>query len=59
MNIEYKMISDTAADVFAKVNVTRLTTALANENCEVLSMQEKDESLESFYISLVGGGSNA
>jgi len=25
----------------------------------VLSMQEKDESLESYYISLVGGGSNA
>ena len=52
-------MSDTTADVFAKVNVTRLTTALANENCEVLSMQEKDESLESFYISLVGGSGNA
>ncbi len=59
MNIEYKIISDTIADVFAKVNVTRLTTALTNENCEVLSMLEKDESLESFYISLVGGGGNA
>ena len=59
MNLEYKIMSDTTADVFAKVNVTRLTTALANENCEVLSMQEKDESLESFYISLVGGSGNA
>ena len=58
MNLEYKIISATTADVYAKVNVTQLAVALAKENCEVLSMQEKDESLESYYISLVGGGSN-
>jgi ABC-2 type transport system ATP-binding protein len=45
--------------VFAKVNVTQLAAALATENCEVLSMQEHDESLESYYISLVGGGDHA
>ena len=56
MNIEYKVISETIADVFARVNVTQLTVALANDNCEVLSMQERDESLESYFISLVGGG---
>ena len=59
MHLEYKIISATTADVFAKVNVTQLAVALAQENCEVLSMQERDESLESYYISLVGGGSNA
>ena len=59
MNLEYKIISAHEADVFAKVNVTQLTVALAKENCEVISMQEKDESLESYYISLVGGGKNA
>lgn len=59
MKLDYKIISTSTADVFAKVNVTQLAAALAKENCEVLSMQEKDESLESYYISLVGGGSNA
>jgi ABC-2 type transport system ATP-binding protein len=59
MNLEYKIISETTADVFAKVNVTRLSAALAKENCEVLSMQEHDESLESYYISLVGGVDHA
>jgi ABC-2 type transport system ATP-binding protein len=59
MKIEYKIISETTADVFAKVNVTQLAGALAKENCEVLSMQERDESLESYYISLVGGGDHA
>ena len=54
--LEYKILSATTADVFAKLNVTRLALALANEGCEVRSMQERDESLESYYISLVGGG---
>ena len=59
MELEYKILSQTAADVYAKVNVTSLAAALAKEDCEVLSMQEMDESLESYYISLVGGGKNA
>lgn len=59
MQVDYKILSATTADVFAKVNVTQLAAALSKENCEVLSMQEKDESLESYYISLVGGGTNA
>ncbi len=59
MKIEYSIVSERAADVFAKVNVSKLTMALSGEDCEVISMQEKDESLESYYISLVGGGRNA
>ncbi len=55
MGIAYKVLSDTAADIFARVSVTQLTMALAKENCEVYSLQEHDESLESFFISLVGG----
>lgn len=57
MQVEYKIYSDTQADVFAKLNISQLTLALAKEGCEVLSIQEKDESLESYYMSLVGGGS--
>ncbi len=59
MGIEYNILSPRTADVFAKVNVTQLAMALSKENCEVISMQERDESLESFYIGLVGGGKNA
>lgn len=56
MNLEYKILSETIADVFAKVNVTHIAMALEKENCEVMTMEEKNESLESYYISLVGGG---
>lgn len=58
MNIEYKILSDTTADVYAKVNISRLSTALARENCELISARARDESLESYYMSLVGGGRN-
>ncbi len=58
MKIDYNIISDKAADVFAKINVSKLTAALSKENCEVISMQERDESLESYYVSLVGGKNN-
>ena len=58
MGVDYKIISYKEADVFAKINVTKLTLALAKENCEVISIIEKDESLESYYINLVGGGTH-
>ncbi len=55
MQVEYNIISDTTADIYAKLNVSKLTIALAAENCEVVSLQEKEESLESYYVGLVGG----
>lgn len=58
MNVEYTIVSDKAADVYARVNVSKLTLALAKENCEVISMKERDESLESYYVGLVGGKEN-
>ncbi|MBD5520810.1 MAG: ATP-binding cassette domain-containing protein [Lachnospiraceae bacterium] len=56
--MEYSVIDDTHADIFDKVNITQLTLALVEEKCEVLSLTEKDESLESYYVSLVGGERN-
>lgn len=59
MRIDYKVTTSKTADVYAKVNISKLITALTKENCEVISIQERDESLESYYVSLVGGGKNA
>lgn len=59
MQIEYKILSDTQADIFAKIKIPQLCAALGEENCELISMQERDESLESYYMNLVGGGKNA
>ena len=58
MGFEYSVIDENSADIFAKINITKLTLALAEENCEVLSLAERDESLESYYINLIGGKGN-
>ena len=47
------------AAVYAKLNVTELTLALHERGCEVRSIEERDESLESFFVNLVGGERHA
>ena len=59
LGVDYKIRSEREADVFAQLNVSQLALALAKENCEALSMQERDESLESYFVNLVGGGGHA
>lgn len=59
MKIEYKILSSTQADVFAKLRVSQMASALEKVNCEIISMQEHDENLESYYMNLVGGGNCA
>lgn len=54
MGEEYSVISPNQADIYAKINITRLTLALAEEGCELISAAERDESLESYYVSLLG-----
>lgn len=53
--LEYKILSDAQADVFGAPNITRLALALNGEGCELLKVEEKDESLESYFLNLVGG----
>lgn len=55
MQIEYRMIAETEAEIYADMSVTKLVLALEKEHCEVLSYKEQDESLESYYVNLVGG----
>ena len=57
--IEYKILSDKTAAIFGETSVTALAEALRRENCELYSMKERDESLESYYMSLVGGDRRA
>ena len=58
MELEYSVLSDTVADIFARVNVSKLTLALELQGCDVISMTEREESLESYYINLIGGKSH-
>ena len=56
--LEYEIISDTVANIYGKVNLSQLVLALAKEECELISSHEQDESLENYFINLVGGEHN-
>ncbi len=58
LQLEYNIISQQEADVFDTVPFSQLVQALSKEECELLAIHERDESLESYYISLMGGDSD-
>lgn len=55
---EYEILSDTTARIYDSVNLSHLVLALAKENCELIKSHEQDESLENYFINLVGGEQN-
>ncbi len=55
MGVGYQILSATQADIFDQIHITQLILALAKNDCEVYSIQEHDETLESYYVKLVGG----
>jgi len=57
--IDYAIVSDTEADIYGHVDITDMSLNLARENCKIIAINEKDESLESYYIRLIGGEEHA
>ncbi len=52
---EYDILSDRTADVYGNIVLSKLVIALAEQKCELVSSREKDESLENYFLNLVGG----
>ena len=38
-----------------KINLSKLVIALANLGCEIITSHEQDESLENYFMNLIGG----
>ena len=55
MRLDCQVLDETTAQISAQVHVTDLVQALAKEGCQVLSLTNQEESLESYYMNLVGG----
>ncbi len=52
---KYTVLSDHQIDVYEEIKVTELVLAMLERDCEVISLQERGESLESYFINLIGG----
>lgn len=59
MQIEYRIVGESTAEVYGQHEVTPLVVALAENGCSVHTMREQGQSLEAYYLNLIGGGHNA
>lgn len=59
IGLEYRVVSATEADIYGTIRAADLIHALDEAGCETISMHEKNESLETYYMNLVGGGADA
>ena len=59
LGVEYRIADDSRVDIFADIPVSKLVLEAQKENCTIYSMKERDESLESFYMNLIGGAYHA
>ena len=55
MGMEYTITDDNNAEIYARPNISELVFALKDKGCQLVSCSEREETLEGFFISLVGG----
>ena len=55
----YSVLSEKEADIYDAIGISELTHALDAEDCAILSVSQQSESLENYFVSLVGGESHA
>lgn len=53
--IEYRISSGTEAEIYGEIRISKLAGELSKVGCEILSVKEQDESLENYYMNLIGG----
>ena len=54
MGVEYEVVSDSEADIYGKVVLSQLSGELTKRGCELITASERDESLEGYFMNLVG-----
>lgn len=54
LGAEFSILSDSEADLYGEYKVSELSAALSAERCDLLSLTEHEESLENYFINLIG-----
>lgn len=57
MKLEYRVISEAETEIYDRPGITDLVQALAERGCVVQSIREREESLENYYMNLIGSHS--
>ena len=57
-SISYEIKDNEKINIYDTVNISEFAVALSKRNCIIEEFTEKEESLENYYINLIGGESN-
>ena len=55
MEYKYDILSDEKVNVYGEIPISKLSLELSKVACDILSIHDVEESLESYYINLIGG----
>lgn len=58
LQMDYRIVNELSAEFYQAIDVTTLSDAAKGVGCTIFSWTEQDESLECFFLNLVGGGRN-
>ena len=59
LGVAYRLAGEREVDVYEVDNLTQLILALEEGGCQVLTLHQRDETLESYFMDLVGGDGHA
>lgn len=51
-SLEYRILSDSQAEIYSRIDYTELMRELDTGNCPVFSIHEREEGLENYYLKL-------
>ncbi len=56
--LSYEIKNNGKINIYDMINISEFVVALSKRNCIIEEFNEKEESLENYYMNLIGGGSN-
>ena len=58
-NITYEIENDKTINIFSNIKIPKLISDLSKNNLEVIDVLEASETLENYFVNLIGGDDNA
>ena len=56
--LSYEVMTNGKINIYDTIHISEFAVALSKRNCIIEEFNEKEESLENYYINLIGGGDN-
>lgn len=57
-NIAYEVANEKTINIYDKVNISKIVLELSKKDCIIEEILEKEETLENYYMNLIGGNNN-